>query len=255
MAGATGGDEQAQMSDGAAPAGIDADWRRLLASAHAEVWDRPGLSRRTRSLVTCAALVALHQPAELSAEAGVALGHGLSRRELCEVTLHAAGYAGFPRGVEAMRVLRAVFAARPEPDTPDSAPEMAAPDTAAVLFERGTAFRREVFGQTGDPGDIAPPEIVNDWWRFLTGTAFGAIWPRPGLSLHDHSRVTLAVLQVTHMPVEFRLHTGRALDMGIPRAELGEQIMHLAIYGGFPCAVEAMRIAREEMDARDAHRP
>ena len=48
------------------------------------------------------------------------------------------------------------------------------------------------------------------------------------------------------------LHLGRALQNGVTRAELGELIMHTAIYGGFPVAVEGMRIAREVFDAEDA---
>lgn len=227
-----------------APEDIRTDWGRLLVNLYGTVWARPGLSLRTRSLITVAALVALHTPDELRLHAAAALRNGLSRAELAEVVMHTAGYAGFPKGVEGMRVLREVFDAHPDLNPPAPKPEEppAWPDD---LYERGAAFRRERFGQTGRPEGIAPGEIIEDWWRFLTGTAFGALWPRPGLALQDHSRVTLAVLQVLHLPVEFRLHLERALRLGIPRTELAEQIMHLALYGGFPAAVEAMRTARE----------
>jgi 4-carboxymuconolactone decarboxylase len=227
-----------------APEEIRQDWGRLLVELYGAVWARPALPLRSRSLITVAALTALHLPDELRLHTAAALRNGLSRRELAEVVMHAAGYAGFPKGVEGMRVLREIFDANPDLDPPAPAPEPA-PDWPSDPFERGTAFRRERFGQTGRAGNIAPAEIIDDWWQFLTGTAFGGLWPRPGLALHDHSRVTLAVLQVLHLPVEFRLHLGRALGLGIGRDELCEQIMHLALYGGFPTAVEAMRIARE----------
>jgi 4-carboxymuconolactone decarboxylase len=226
------------------PEEIKDDWGRLLVEMYGTIWARPGLDRRTRSLITVAALTALHLPDELRTHTAGALRNGLSRRELCEVVMHAAGYAGVPKGVEGMRVLREVFHSLPELDPPAPAPEPQ-PAWPADLFERGLAFRRERFGQSGAPGEIAPEQIVDEWWRFLTGTAFGALWPRPGLALHDHSRVTLAVLQVLHLPVEFRLHLTRALGLGITRDALCEQIMHLSLYGGFPTAVEAMRIARE----------
>lgn len=234
-----------------APEEIRQDWGRLLVELYGMVWARPGLPLRTRSLITVAALTALHLPDELRLHTAAALRNGLSRRELGEVVMHAAGYAGFPKGVEGMRVLREVFESLPDLDPPGPEPATApSPSTTDDLFERGTAFRRERFGQTGRAAGIAPPEIIDDWWRFLTGTAFGALWPRPGLALHDHSRVTLAVLQVLHMPVEFRLHLDRALGLGIPRTDLCEQIMHLALYGGFPTAVEAMRAAREVFESR-----
>ena len=228
------------------PPGVGDDFNRLIVELYGSVWARPGLSLRTRSLVTVAALTALHMPEELRIHALGALRNSVSRRELGEVVLHVAGYAGFPTGVEGMRVLRAVFEENPDLDPAGSTPSTPEQGTTTEsLYERGVAFRQEAFGQTGRPAGNAPDEIGDDWWQFLTGTAFGAIWPRPGLALHDHSRVTLAVLQVRHMPVEFRLHLERALGLGIARDELAEQIMHLALYGGFPCAVEAMRIARE----------
>jgi 4-carboxymuconolactone decarboxylase len=226
------------------PDEIAEDWGRLLVEMYGQIWARPGLPLRTRSLITVAALTALHMPEELRVHAAAALRNGLSRRELGEVVLHAAGYAGFPTGVEGMRVLREVFESHPDLDPPAPEPE-AQPDWPDDLFARGMAFRNQRFGAAGASTGVAPEEIRDDWWRFLTGTAFGAIWPRPGLALHDHSRVTLAVLQVLHMPVELRLHMIRALGLGISRAHLGEQIMHLAFYGGFPRAVEAMRVARE----------
>lgn len=232
-----------------APEEIRQDWGRLVGELYGRVWARPGLPRRTRSLITVAALTALHLPDELRLHAAAALRNGLSRRELCEAVMHTAGYAGLPRGVEGLRVLREVFASLPDLDPPAPAPDPAF-DWPEDPFERGTAFRREHFGQTGRPAGNAPDEIADDWWRFLTGTAFGLLWPRPGLALPDHSRVTLAVLQVLHMPVELRLHLDRALGLGIPRTELCEQMMHLALYGGFPAAVEAMRIAREAFAAR-----
>ncbi len=237
-----------------APEEIRADWARLIVELYGMVWARPGLTLRTRSLITVAALTALHQDEELRIHAVAALRNGVSRRELCETVMHVAGYAGVPAGVEGMRVLRETFAAHPELNPPGPPPiaQGPTPDTLEALYERGMAFRREHFGQTSRPADIAPDEIAEDWWKFLTGTAFGALWPRPGLSLHDHSRVTLAVLQVLHLPAEFRLHVERALRLGIPRTELCEQILHLAVYGGFPAAVEAMRIAREVFAAQPA---
>jgi len=99
----------------------------------------------------------------------------------------------------------------------------------------------------------APEEIREDWGLLIVDTVLpNGVWSRPGLSLRDRSLITIAALTALHRPNELRLHIGRGLDNGLSRAEIGELIMHMAIYGGFPVAVEGMRIAREVFDARDA---
>ena len=99
----------------------------------------------------------------------------------------------------------------------------------------------------------APEEIRDDWGMFIIDTVLpNGVWSRKGLGPRDRSLITVAALTALHRPNELRLHVGRALENGVTRAELGELIMHMAIYGGFPVAVEGMRIAREVFDALDA---
>ena len=101
----------------------------------------------------------------------------------------------------------------------------------------------------------APEEIRDDWGRLIVDTVLpDGVWSRPGLSPRDRSLITVAALTALHRPNELRLHLERALHNGVTRSELGELIMHIAIYGGFPVAVEGMRIARELFDAIDAKR-
>lgn len=97
----------------------------------------------------------------------------------------------------------------------------------------------------------APEEIRDDWGSFIIDTvAPEGVWSRPGLPERDRSLITVAALCALHRPNELRLHIGRALDNGLSREEISEIIMHMAIYGGFPVAVEGMAIAREVFDAR-----
>ncbi len=98
----------------------------------------------------------------------------------------------------------------------------------------------------------APEEIRDDWGRLIVDTVLPhGVWARPGLSLRDRSLITIAALTALHRPNELRIHLGRGLDNGLSRSEISELIMHMAIYGGFPVAVEGMRIAREVFDERD----
>jgi len=75
-----------------------------------EIWSRPELSRRDRSIVVIAILIALGATAELDVHFPAGLRHGLTRAELEEIVNHLALYSGIPRAVEAMRALKAAFA-------------------------------------------------------------------------------------------------------------------------------------------------
>ena len=74
------------------------------------VWQREGLPRRDRSLMTVVMLVALNRPHEMRLHLRGALNNGLSREELREALLHAAVYCGMPAAVDAFRAAREVFA-------------------------------------------------------------------------------------------------------------------------------------------------
>jgi 4-carboxymuconolactone decarboxylase len=75
-----------------------------------DVWARPGLSPRDRSLVTVATLVALYRTNELPSHLKRALDNGVTRDELIEVITHLAFYAGWPTAISAIKAARAVFA-------------------------------------------------------------------------------------------------------------------------------------------------
>lgn len=83
-----------------------------------DVWQRPGLSRRDRSLITVAALVSLYRTNELPFHLGKALENGVTRDEIVETITHLAFYAGWPTAGTAITIARDVFA-RAEPTGPD----------------------------------------------------------------------------------------------------------------------------------------
>lgn len=75
-----------------------------------EVWERPGLSKRDRSLVTVAALVAGYRHNELPGHVARALANGVTKEELVETVMHLAFYTGWPTANTAIPVLRQAFA-------------------------------------------------------------------------------------------------------------------------------------------------
>ena len=74
-----------------------------------DVWERPGLSKRDRSLVTVAALIALNRPEQLRHHLQRARENGVTRDEVVEVITHMAFYAGWPNAINAITVAREVF--------------------------------------------------------------------------------------------------------------------------------------------------
>ncbi len=75
-----------------------------------EIWSRPGLDRKSRSLINLAMLTALNRPHEIRLHVHGALNNGLTKEELMEVFMQCAIYCGIPAGMEAMRIAKEVLA-------------------------------------------------------------------------------------------------------------------------------------------------
>jgi len=74
-----------------------------------DIWNRPGLDRRTRSFLNLAMITALNRPHELKLHVRGAITNGLSKSEIGEVFLQAAIYCGVPAAIDSFRVAREVF--------------------------------------------------------------------------------------------------------------------------------------------------
>ena len=77
-----------------------------------DVWERPGLSKRDRSLITVATLIALYRTGQLPGHIDRALDNGVTKEEIGEVITHIAFYAGWPTAAQASRMAKDVFDAR-----------------------------------------------------------------------------------------------------------------------------------------------
>lgn len=77
-----------------------------------DVWERPNLSKRDRSLITVAALVALYRPEWLRFHLNQAMDNGLSKHELVEAIAHLAFYSGWPTAMSAIMIAKEVVATR-----------------------------------------------------------------------------------------------------------------------------------------------
>ena len=71
---------------------------------YGDLWERPGLSKRDRSLITVAALIASYRPEQLKTHLGRALNNGVTKEEISEIITHLAFYAGWPAAMSAAQL-------------------------------------------------------------------------------------------------------------------------------------------------------
>ena len=89
-------------------------------------------------------------------------------------------------------------------------------------------------------GDLAPK-----FAELTDKVLFGDIWERKELSKRDRSLITVAALVALNRTGQLRFHVQRALENGVTRQELIEEITHLALYSGWPTAVNAVTVTKE----------
>lgn len=114
-----------------------------------------------------------------------------------------------------------------------------------ALWEAGLATRRAVVGEDYVAKSLENMDDFNDDLQdFITRTAWGDIWNRPGLCRRDRSLLNIGMLVALGKTDELRLHLKGAIRNGVTRDEIKECILQSAIYCGAPAALEATRTAR-----------
>lgn len=113
-------------------------------------------------------------------------------------------------------------------------------------FEKGMHVRRSVLGDAHvDNANNKINDFNSDFQEFITKYAWGEIWTRPGLSKHNKSLITMAMLIALNRPSEFKMHVKAAFNNGVSVDEIKEVIMQSALYCGLPAANDAFHLALE----------
>lgn len=111
---------------------------------------------------------------------------------------------------------------------------------------QGMTVRREVLGdQHVDRAVAATTPLTAPFQDFITRYAWGEIWSRPGLSRAERSMITLTALVVLRQDEELAMHLRAALRNGLSAGQIGEVLLHTAVYAGVPAANRAFAIARD----------
>jgi len=199
-----------------------------------ELWQRPGLSPRDRSIVTLAVLVAKNQVQDLPFYLNRALDSGVKPGEIAELITHLAFYSGWANATAADSALHTVLAQRKI----DAAQLPPAKPVPLPLDEKAEAARaqgvEQNFGQTA-------PGVV----QYTTEALFRELWLRPGLAPRDRSLVTVSALVANGQVAQVTYHLGRAMDNGLTEAQASEALTQLAFYAGWPNVFSAMPVFKD----------
>ncbi len=120
------------------------------------------------------------------------------------------------------------------------------------VFDQGMTVRREVLGDEHvDRAAARTTPFTEPFQEFITRYAWGGVWAREGLDRRTRSCVTLALLTALQCHDELALHVRAALRNGLTREEIGEVLLHTAVYAGVPAANKAFAIAQEVLQDQE----
>ena len=197
-----------------------------------DLWKRPGLSPRDRSLVTVSALIARSQTIGMLHYFNIALDSGVKPSEFSEIVTHLAFYCGWPSALSAVPILKEIFAERGigADQLPEISPKLLPLDEAAEAQRASTVEKNF--------GTVAPGVV-----QYTTDLLFRDLWLRPALAPRDRSLVTVSALVASGQVAQITYHLNRAMDNGLTQAQASEVLTHLAFYAGWPNVFSALPVA------------
>jgi 4-carboxymuconolactone decarboxylase len=120
-------------------------------------------------------------------------------------------------------------------------------------YQRGLAKLQEIDGEGGVRVVESLEDIAPDFARLLIEFPFGDIYSRPGLDLRSREIAVVAALTAMgNAAPQLKVHIQGALNVGVSRTEIVEAIMQMAVYAGFPAALNGLGAAREVFAAAKA---
>jgi len=204
-----------------------------------ELWKRPDLSPRDRSMVTVAALIARNQTVDMPYYFNLALDNGVKPSEISEIILHLAFYSGWPNAMAAVAIVRDVFTQRGI-----RAEQLPAPTPALLPLDKEAEQTRAATVEQ-NVGTVSPGLV-----EYTRDLLFHDLWLRPDLAPRDRSLVTVSALIASGQLAQIPYHLTRAMNNGLTKAQVSEMLTHLAFYAGWPNVFSAVPVVKGVLDTR-----
>jgi 4-carboxymuconolactone decarboxylase len=117
-------------------------------------------------------------------------------------------------------------------------------------YDAGLKVRKEVLGAEHVARALEQATALDaDFQKFITETAWGAVWARPNLDRRTRSLVTIAILAALGRE-ELALHLRASRNIGVDVKEIVEVLLHVAVYAGIPAANTAFATAKTQLGER-----
>jgi 4-carboxymuconolactone decarboxylase len=194
---------------------------------YGDVWKRPELTPRDRSLVTMSVLIATGKSGVLAGHLRRALDNGVRPGEASGLLAHLAVYCGWPNAVAALEAYDQVYTAR---NVETAALGVLGPKVPAPAADAARASTL-----TKDVGSVAPKFV-----QLTNHVVFDDLWRRSDLNLRDRSLVTIVALAAMGDADQLETYVRRGLESGLTRDQIAEAITHLGFYAGWSKATSAM---------------
>ena len=208
-----------------------------------EVFQTGELTLKQREMITCITLATMQTLPQLKAHAGAALNVGVTPEELREVMYLTAPFIGFPKMLNAVATVNEVFKERGI-----SLPlEKQGTVTEETRHETGKAIQDKLY-----PGGITsvmegvPGNMGKDVEQFLTDYFFGDIYSRGALDLRTRELLGYCVLTTLEAESQLHSHYHGNINAGNSPETLTAAVIQCLPYIGFPAAIKALRIIKEE---------
>ena len=108
--------------------------------------------------------------------------------------------------------------------------------------------RRSVLGDDHvNRAEAKKSEFDEDFQQYITESAWGSVWSRPGLSKRERSMLTITLLAALGHHEELAMHVRAAKNTGTSADDIKEAMLHVAIYAGVPAANTAIKIAKQTL--------
>ena len=114
------------------------------------------------------------------------------------------------------------------------------------LYRKGMQTRRSVLGdEYVDKAEANKTDFDSDFQEYITNSAWGAVWSRPGLTKRERSLIVIALMTALGQEEELALHLRATQNTGATKEDVKEVLLQTAVYAGVPATNTAFKIAKK----------